>query len=161
MNCMFLMPTDVFCRGHTRLTHDMSLQYYYRECDETDMSTTSAADLFLPDNATPEEAYQHNLRHGFTLFPRVLTEETAAGLRKHILARNHNLTAEDNICVCTVNTFFCDFLSVAGTFVSSPFSSRNKRIVCPFHLEQRNRMWQRHSWRWRPTNFSNKQWPKF
>jgi len=73
------------------------MTYYYRECDETDMSTTNGADLFLPENATPEEAYEHNLRHGFTLFPRVLSEETAAGLRTHILARIRNLTAEENI----------------------------------------------------------------
>ena len=73
------------------------MTYYFRECDETDMSTTNAADLFLPENATPEEAYQHSLEHGFTLFPRVLSEETAAGLRAHILARIGNMTAEENI----------------------------------------------------------------
>lgn len=73
------------------------MTYYYRECDETDMSTTNAADLILPENTTPEEAYQHNLRHGFSLFPRVLSEETATGLRNHIRARNHNLTADQNI----------------------------------------------------------------
>jgi hypothetical protein len=46
------------------------ITYYFRECDATDMTTHNRADLFLPKDATSEEAYEHQLYHGFTIFPR-------------------------------------------------------------------------------------------
>lgn len=93
----YLVPQMAAAKWEEDERDATEMTYYYRECDEDDMSTTNGADLFLPENATPEEAYQHNLLHGFTLFPRVLSEETAAGLRKHIRSRIMNLTEEDNI----------------------------------------------------------------
>ena len=78
-----------------RDTTDMT--YYYRYCDETDLSTTNAQDLYLSDDATPDDAYQHQLRHGFTVFPGVLSQETATNLRNYVISKNRNLTEEESI----------------------------------------------------------------
>lgn len=74
--------------------------YYNRHCSELDLSTTNVEDLFLSDTATPQDAYDHQLRHGFTVFPNVLSEETATVLRNHIVSKNSELTdAEKNIVI--------------------------------------------------------------
>lgn len=78
---------------------DSDITYYMRQCDIHDLSTTSGADLFLPSNATADEAYEHQLVHGFTVFRSVLTEPTATALREYALARNRNLTVQDSIYV--------------------------------------------------------------
>jgi hypothetical protein len=79
--------------------YDSERTYYERTCSVEDMTTTNGADLFLPLDATPEEAYQHQLLHGFTVFPSVLSEETANNLRDFILSRNRKLTEDENILV--------------------------------------------------------------
>lgn len=71
--------------------------YYTRYCDEIDLTTKDPVDLILPDNATAEDAYNHQLLHGFTIFPGVLSEETATNLRNFIVERNHNLTEDEAI----------------------------------------------------------------
>jgi hypothetical protein len=73
--------------------------YYKRYCDERDMSTLNGADLFLPSHATADEAYEHQLRHGMTIFPNVLSDETATNLRNYVRSRNFNLTDEQSIFV--------------------------------------------------------------
>jgi hypothetical protein len=75
------------------------ITYYMRQCDIRDLSTTNGADLFLPTNATADEAYEHQLIHGFTVFRSVLTVPTATALRNYALARNKNLTVQDSIYV--------------------------------------------------------------
>lgn len=71
--------------------------YYYRYCDENDLTTTNPLDLYLPHNATPDDAYQHQLRHGFTMFPGVLSQETCTNLRNYIVNKNRNLSEEESI----------------------------------------------------------------
>jgi galactitol-specific phosphotransferase system IIB component len=78
---------------------ERDITYYMRQCDIRDLSTTSGADLFLPSNATADEAYEHQLVHGFTVFRSVLTEPTATALREYALARNRNLKVQDSIYV--------------------------------------------------------------
>jgi hypothetical protein len=75
------------------------MTYYNRPCDENDLSTTEGHDLFLPENATAEDAYQHQLRHGFTIFPGVLSDETATNLRNYVVSRNSKLTESESIFV--------------------------------------------------------------
>lgn len=70
--------------------------YYNRVCDASDMTTTEGADLFLPITATPEEAYQHQLKHGFTIFQGILQPATCENLRNFVVSRNAQL-AEDEI----------------------------------------------------------------
>jgi len=71
--------------------------YYHRHCDSSDLTTTDPLDLYLPDDATPDDAYQHQLRHGFTIFPGVLSQETCKDLRDHVVSKNRNLTKDESI----------------------------------------------------------------
>jgi ectoine hydroxylase-related dioxygenase (phytanoyl-CoA dioxygenase family) len=74
--------------------------YYHRRCDDaSDMTTFNGADLFLPLSATPEEAYDHQLKHGFTIFQGILKPETCENLRNFVISRNHNLKEEETIYV--------------------------------------------------------------
>jgi ectoine hydroxylase-related dioxygenase (phytanoyl-CoA dioxygenase family) len=73
--------------------------YYKRVCDVSDMTTTEGADLFLPLNATSEEAYQHQLKHGFTVFKGILKPETCDNLRNFVVSRNHQLDKDEAIYV--------------------------------------------------------------
>jgi hypothetical protein len=75
------------------------ITYYLRECDATDMTTHNGADLFLSKDATPEEAYEHQLYHGFTVFPTVLSPETSNNLRDYVNSKNRNLTEDESIFV--------------------------------------------------------------
>jgi hypothetical protein len=73
--------------------------YYTRVCDATDMTTRTGADLFLPENATPEEAYHHQLKHGFSVFRGILDAETSNNLRDYVISRNRHLKEEESIYV--------------------------------------------------------------
>lgn len=75
------------------------LTYYTRECSAEDMSTMRGADLFLPIDASPIDAYHHQLKHGFTVFQSILKPETCENLRNYIVARNHEITEEESIYV--------------------------------------------------------------
>jgi hypothetical protein len=73
--------------------------YYTRSCDERDISTTNSVELFLPANATPHEAYLHQLKHGFTIFRSALSPETATNLRDYVVSKNYKLPQEESIFV--------------------------------------------------------------
>lgn len=68
------------------------MTYFQRPCDQNDMTTWDPNELILSEDATPQEAYEHQLKHGFTLFPNVISRETSAILHKQISTRNYNLT---------------------------------------------------------------------
>lgn len=71
------------------------MTYYNRPCSKLDLSTTNKQDLFLPDTATPQDTYEHQLLHGFTVFPSVLSDETAVNLRNYIVSKNLKDTEAD------------------------------------------------------------------
>lgn len=73
--------------------------YYKRSCDASDVTTANGADLFLPVEATSEDAYQHQLKHGFTIFQGILKPETCENLRNFVISRNHQLEEEEIIYV--------------------------------------------------------------
>lgn len=74
--------------------------YYHRKCDDaSEMTTRNGADLFLPTSATKEDAYHHQLKHGFTVFQGVLEPQTAENLRNFVLSKNHNLKTDEIIYV--------------------------------------------------------------
>jgi hypothetical protein len=79
------------------------ITYYDRFCTPEDMSTTDPHELFLPKDATPEEAMQHHLKHGFSVFQSALSRETAADLRDYVLSKNRNLTEQETIFVIANN----------------------------------------------------------
>lgn len=85
-----------------KFTNERSLldnTYYNRVCDADDMTTRNGAELFLPENATPEEAYHHQLEHGFTVFRGILDSEAATNLRDYVVSKNRNLRADEKIYV--------------------------------------------------------------
>ncbi|GKY96123.1 hypothetical protein MPSEU_000572600 [Mayamaea pseudoterrestris] len=74
------------------------ITYYTRTCSEEDVTAKSGADLYLSMNATADQAYNHQLLHGFTVFPSVLTPATANALRQHVVERNtFNASDEESI----------------------------------------------------------------
>lgn len=73
--------------------------YYKRQCDIRDQSTHNGADLFLPLNATAEDAYEHQLTHGLTVFRSALSDKTATDLRNYIRSKNFKLRKEESIFV--------------------------------------------------------------
>ena len=75
------------------------ITYYMRQCDIRDLSTTNGADLFIDPTATADDAYVHQMTHGFTVFRSVLQESTATALRNYAVQRNRNLTVQDSIYV--------------------------------------------------------------
>ena len=90
----------------TKERQENEITYYKRECTIDDLTTTNPNDLILNDSKTDgattspaEVAYQHQLKHGFTVFPYVLSQSTATELREHILSRKYNLTKQESIYV--------------------------------------------------------------
>ena len=75
------------------------ITYYERFCTIEDMSTQNPNDLFLSHNASVDVAYHHQLKHGFSVFPSVLSKEVALELRAHINAKNQILPPEESIYV--------------------------------------------------------------
>ena len=75
------------------------ITYYDRFCTPEDLSTTDPHELFLPKDATPEEAMRHNLKHGFSVFQSALSREAAVDLREYVLSKNRNLTEQETIFV--------------------------------------------------------------
>lgn len=71
------------------------ITYYKRTCDTSDVSTTHASDLFLPTNATRNQAAQHQLLHGVSIFSSVLSAETSANLRRHVQVKSQHLTTAE------------------------------------------------------------------
>lgn len=64
------------------------LTYYHRICDGSDVTATSVNDLIIPPNATTDEATRHMLKHGVSVYPNLLTPETASELREFIDKEN-------------------------------------------------------------------------
>jgi len=64
--------------------------YYHRYCDGDDFTATSHLELMIPDNFTTEDSVQHMLTHGASIYPNLLTNETATELRDWIDRENHN-----------------------------------------------------------------------
>ena len=69
-----------------RRTSDMT--YYNRLCTAQDISTFSTDDLIVSNNASPEHCMHHMAKHGVSLYPHVLAEDTADELRDFIVERN-------------------------------------------------------------------------
>jgi hypothetical protein len=83
----------------TESRRQAEITYYSRPCDATDITTFNGVDLFLPVDATADEAFEHHLRHGFTVFRGVLDRDDANELRSYISSKNYNLTEDEKIYV--------------------------------------------------------------
>jgi hypothetical protein len=78
---------------------DKESTYYKRYCSPEDQTTRSFSDLVLPVNASAEDAYEHQLTHGLTVFPSLLSDKTATKLRDYVTTRNYELSEEESIFV--------------------------------------------------------------
>jgi len=81
----------------TRMSEEST--YYARKCSPDDITTQNGNDLFLSPQATVDEAYEHQLLHGFSVFRSVLSEDTMGELRQHIVKRNGELLDRESIYV--------------------------------------------------------------
>ncbi len=71
---------------------------YMRECDAEDISTTNSDDFIIdPATTTAEEAVDITNKHGMSIFPNILTPETAAAMREYVLRKNYSLTKDEAI----------------------------------------------------------------
>lgn len=94
------------------------------------MSTTNKEDLFLPDTATPQDAYEHQLRHGFTVFPNVLSDETATNLRNYIVSKNSELTdTESNFVIAKENRYSFNLGMEEPSVSTAAMELTNNRIL--------------------------------
>lgn len=62
--------------------------YYHRLCDARDISAASVEELIIPENATGNYAAEHMLTHGVSVYPNLLTPQTAHEIREFIVEQN-------------------------------------------------------------------------
>jgi hypothetical protein len=62
--------------------------YYHRRCDEDDITTTNVEDLIIPPDYTAQQCVDHMLLHGASLYPNLVSDQTAAELREFIDREN-------------------------------------------------------------------------
>lgn len=67
---------------------EQGLTYYHRACSVEDMSTENSNDFIVTKDMPTDEALQLMLKHGATLLPGLLKQETADPLREFILKEN-------------------------------------------------------------------------
>jgi hypothetical protein len=69
------------------------LTYYHRQCRDEDVTTNATEDLVISPEMSSQECMDHMLTHGVSIYPNLLSPETAAAARAYILERN---TLEEN-----------------------------------------------------------------
>lgn len=77
--------------------------YYARKCNELDLTSTNPQDLILPLDATPQQAHDHILKHGASVYRNLVTPETAAGMRKYILRENAELEKNEDKAISLIS----------------------------------------------------------
>ena len=70
-------------RQHTDTT------YYHRVCDGEDFTASTPAELMIEDGFTTDDCVEHMLTHGVSVYPDLLTNETATELRDWIARENY------------------------------------------------------------------------
>lgn len=63
--------------------------YYFRTCDPDDFTATSPDELLIEGHFSTEDSVEHMLTHGASIYPNLLTNETASTLRDWIAAENY------------------------------------------------------------------------
>jgi hypothetical protein len=62
--------------------------YYHRYCTSEDFTANSVPELVITDDYTAQEATEHMLTHGASIYPNLLTNDTAKQLRDWIVREN-------------------------------------------------------------------------
>ena len=76
-----------------RLSNEFT--YYERQCDASDLTAKSLHELMQNDRN--ETKANRMMRHGMTIFPSLMKDETMDNLRSFILKRNGELTDQEEI----------------------------------------------------------------
>jgi hypothetical protein len=62
--------------------------YYHRVCTKEDMTATDASELFMQPEMTVDDRVHHMMTHGVSVYPNLLSPETAATVRDYIIQQN-------------------------------------------------------------------------
>lgn len=93
----YIEPTmDALTWNEKRMSSEYT--HYSRKCDISDISTLNPDDFIIdPNTQTPEEAAGITYKHGMSIFPNILTPETAAKMREYVIQKNEALNDDDAI----------------------------------------------------------------
>eukprot|EP00957_Ditylum_brightwellii_P177476 13517893-Ditylum_brightwellii.AAC.1 len=75
-----ILLQDAVSFQHTHRPHTEHV-YYERICDKDDVSTSNLQDLLIDENWTSKEAAENIHMHGLSMFPSLISRDTAAALR--------------------------------------------------------------------------------
>jgi hypothetical protein len=64
------------------------LTYYNRLCRDDDVTTNNTADLLIHPDMDSEDCMLHMLKNGVSIYPNLISDETASAARDFILKRN-------------------------------------------------------------------------
>jgi hypothetical protein len=73
----------------TEERQQQEITYYNRYCYADDITASSVDELIIQPNTTAEDCMNHMLKHGVSVYPQVLREETADRLRQYISDRSN------------------------------------------------------------------------
>jgi hypothetical protein len=86
----YLYPQMLNLRWNSDDRGNAEITYYARQCDRTDVSARTSAELFLGPDVSPREAAAHQMEHGFTVIQNVISDGTMTALRDLIDYKNHH-----------------------------------------------------------------------
>jgi hypothetical protein len=66
----------------------LEVTYYHRYCSAQDFTAKTVPELIITENYTVKDAVNHMLTHGVSVYPNLLTNETARVLRDWIVEEN-------------------------------------------------------------------------
>jgi hypothetical protein len=66
----------------------LEVTYYHRYCTAEDFTAKSVSELIIAENCSVNDAVNHMLTHGVSVYPKLLTNETAFVLRDWIVEQN-------------------------------------------------------------------------
>lgn len=67
---------------------EREITYYHRTCTEKDISALDQPELVITEDMSTDDAVEHMLTHGVSIYPRILSPETAKPLRDFIIRQN-------------------------------------------------------------------------
>ena len=85
----YLHPQLQLMKFQDELRSYTDTTYYHRACDADDITTESPEELIIEDHFSTRDAVKHMLTHGVSVYPDLLTNETASNLRDWIARENY------------------------------------------------------------------------
>lgn len=88
INDDYLYPQILLMRWEEAERDYEEVTYYHRYCDGDAFTAESVDELVIPFNATTDYASKHMLKHGVSVYPDLISKETASTLREFIDREN-------------------------------------------------------------------------